>query len=248
VTLRFLIVRGVFTTLVCAGALCVPAPVPALAAGRVDDATATRAYLRASEEYARDASAEVGASVAAIAARANEIAGACPSALTYAPRDMVFREIGYEVYATLFYAGLAPMRTRMLGFARAIDRLSWSDRRLTRLVHAQAAAEVAITAVAQPDVCADIEAWQASAYATLPRSATGFIARVETIEYRTDAGPFEESRAGAITRLLRRYEGPRERRTAKRVIRQERRTERKLGVATEAVPVRLASALGVSAL
>ncbi len=224
--------RGLFTGLVCVGAMYVPAP--ALAAGRADNAAATQAYLRASEAYGRGASAAVGATVTAIDARASEIARECPSALTYAPRDAAFGEIGYEVYTTLSYAGVAPMRATRLGFAHAIGRLSWSDRRLTRLGRAQAAEEVAIVAVALPNVCADIEAWQASAYAALPQSATGFLARVAAIESRSYVGPSEESRERAILRLLRPYEGPRERRTVKRVRRQEQRTEGKLGAAAEA--------------
>lgn len=232
--------------LVCVGSLCVSAP--AFAAGRADDAAATRAYLRASETYARGASAAVGASVTAIAVRASEIAGECPSALTYAPRDVAFGEIGEEASTTLFYAGVAPMRTVRLGFARAVGRLGWSDRRLTRLVRALAAEEVAVVAVALPDVCADIGAWKASAYAVLPHSASGFLARVAAIESGSFVGPSEESREAAIGRLLVPYEGPGVRRTAKRFERQEQRTYRMLGSAVEAARARLAVALGVSGL
>jgi hypothetical protein len=244
--LRFLRVMRLFAGLVCVGSLCVPAS--ALATRVADDAAATRAYLSASEAYAHGASAEAGASVAAIAARASEIAGECPSALTYAPRDAAFGEIGEEASLTLFYAGVAPMSATRLGFARAVGRLSWSDRELTRLVRAQAAEEVAVVAVALPDVCADIEAWRANAYAALPRSATGFLARVEAIQSGAFVGPSEELREAAITRLLTPYEGPGERRTIKRLERQEQRTGRKLGAATEAVRATLTAALGVSTL
>jgi hypothetical protein len=241
-----LAVKGLFVVLVCLGSLYVSAS--ALAAGRADDAAATMAYLRASEVYARGASAEVGASVAVIAARAGEIAGECPSALTYAPRDVAFGEIGEEASTTLFYAGVAPMSATRLGFARAVGRLSWSDRRLTRLVRAQAAEEVAVVAVALPDVCADIGAWKASAYVALPQSATGFLARVAAIESGSSVGPSEESREEAIRRLLVPYEGQGVRRTVKRLEQQEQRTDRMLGTAAEAARTRLAAALGVSGL
>jgi hypothetical protein len=247
--------------LACMGALFAPAP--SLAAGRAEhvaatqvylhaskaeNAAATQAFLRAIKVYAHGASAEVGARVATIAARANEIAGECPSALTYAPRDAAFGEIGEEVRTTLSYAGVAPMRVRRLRFARAIGRLRWSDRRLTRFVRAQAAEEVAVVAVALPDVCADIQAWRGSAYAALPQSAMGFLARTAALESRSYVGLSEETRERAIMRLLRPYEGPRERRTVKRIGRQEQRTDRKLGMAAEAAQARLAAALGVSKL
>jgi hypothetical protein len=239
-------VRGLFAGLVCVGALYVSAP--ALAAGRADDAAATQAYLRASAAYTLGASAELGASVAAIEARANEIAGECPSILTYAPRDAAFGEIGEEASATLFYAGLAPTSATTLSFARAIGRLSWSDRRLTRLVRGQAAEEAAFVALAQPDVCADIEAWQASAYAALPQSTTGFLARSEAIESGSYVGFSEESREAAILRLLKPYEGPGERRALQQVERQEERRYGTFSAARKAAQARLAAALGVSAL
>jgi hypothetical protein len=244
--MRLLAVKSLFVGLACVGSLCVSAS--ALAAGRAGDAAATLAYLRASQMYARGASAEVGASVAVIAARAGEIAGECPSALTYAPRDVAFGELGEEASTTLFYAGVAPMRATRLGFAQAVGRLSWSDRRLTRLVRGLAAEEVAVVAVALPDVCADIGAWKASAYAALPRSASGFLARVAAIQSGAFVGPSEESREAAIIRLLVPYEAPGVRRTMERLKRQEQRTDRKLGAAEEAARARLATALGVSAL
>ncbi len=239
-------VMRLFVGLACAGSLCVSAP--ALAVGRRDDAAATRAYLRASAAYARGVSADLGASVAAIEARASGIAGECPSALTYAPRDAAFGEIGEEASMTLFYAGLAPMSATTLGFARAIGRLSWSDHRLTRLVRGQAAEEASLVALAQPDVCADIEVWRASAYAALPQSATGFLARSEAIESEGYVGSSEESREAAILRLLEPYEGPGERRALRRIERQEERTYKTLRAARKAAGARLAAALGVSTL
>jgi hypothetical protein len=244
--MRLLAVKGLFAGLACVGALCVAAP--ALAAGRAGDAAATQAYLRASEGYARGASTWLAASVAAIAARASEIAGECPSALTYAPRDAAFGEIGEEASTTLFYAGLAPSGAARLGFARAVGRLRWSNPRLTRLVRGQAAEEAARVALGLPDVCADIEAWKASAYAALPQSATGFTARVEAIESGGYVGPSEQLREAVIMRLLKPYEGRGERRIVKQIERSEHRTDRTLGVAEEAARARLAAALGVAAL
>jgi hypothetical protein len=185
------------------------------------------------------------ASVAAIAGRANEIAGECPSVLTDAPHNAAFKEIGKEVSMILFHVGVAPQRAMRLEFARDIAGLSWSNHKLTLLVRAQAAGEAPFVAVALPDVCADIEAWKASGYAVLPQSAKEFLSRVRTIESELRVGPSKEFREAAIMRLLRSYEGPNSRRIAKQVERQEQRTERELGAAIGAVWTRLAIALGV---
>jgi hypothetical protein len=230
----------------CLSALCLSSP--ALAAGRADDVAATRAYLRASAAYASGAGAWIGASVAAIAARARETAGECPSALTYAPRDEAFGEIGDEANSTLYYAGLAPSGAARLGWARSVSRLHWSDRRLTRLVHAQAAEEVALVALALPDVCADIEAWKTDAYASLPQAVAEFFAHLTAIESGSYVEPSEQTREALIMRLLTRYEGPGERRTIKGIKRLEDRTDAALGEAEGAAQARLAAGLGVSAL
>ena len=76
--------------LACGSSLCVSAP--AYAADRATDVAATRAYLSASEDYARRAYSMTAASVVAIEARATGIAQECPSALTDAPRDAAFEE------------------------------------------------------------------------------------------------------------------------------------------------------------
>jgi hypothetical protein len=228
--------------------VCVCLSTPALAAARIDDAAATRAYLRASDAYERSAIAEVAARVAATEVRANEIAGRCPSALTYAPRDEAFGELGEEASSTVFWAGAASMRSTGLRLADAIAHLRWSDRRLTRLVHTEVTEEHAAATIVLPDVCADIAAWKASAYATLPQSSTQFLARAGAVESLSFVGFTEESRETLIMRLLRRFEGPVERRAAKRIERLEAQIGKRVGAASVAARTKLAAGLGVSTL
>ena len=219
---------------------------PALAAGRADDAAATQAYLRASAAYARSAYAQVAVRVAAVEARASEIAAECPSALTYAPRDAGFEELAEATEMSMVYADEVPVRSATLRLAHAIAHLSWGSSRLTRFVHSQAVAERSSATLALPDVCADIAVWRASAYATLPPNATGFVARVYAIE--SGDGPSEESREAVIPHLLRPYEGPTQRRAVKRIERLERLADRRLAAAIAAARRKLAGALGVSVL
>jgi len=239
-------VKKLFAGLVCVGSLYVSAP--AFASVNADDAAATRAYLRAADAYERGTYAEMGVLVAAIEAHAGEIGDECPSVLTYAPRDAAFEEVGQEAYTTAFFAGTAPERPMLLGLVHTIEHLSWSSRRLTRLVRAEATEERAITTLALPDVCADIAAWKASGYAALPQSAAMFLARVQAIEYLSVTGPSEESRETAIMRLLRLYETPAQRRTARRIERLEAQIDRRLNSARATAEKKLAATLGVSTL
>jgi hypothetical protein len=235
--------------LVCAG--CTLLPAPALAVVHPDDARATRAYLRAGQTYARNAAAKLDASVGAIETREREIAAGCPFALTYAPRDAAFEEIGEEAKQTLLDAGAASTRAARLAYARALDRLDWSEPRLTRLVHERAAEELAPATIALPDVCADIEAWKASAYAIVPQSTSEFLAR----SGKSESGPlasllllFEEPRKTKIARLLRRFESAREARRAMLIERQEEHTSSEVGRAGKAAAQTLAAWLGITAL
>jgi hypothetical protein len=243
---RVLAVKRLIAGLACAVAACLPAH--ALASVHTDDVAATRAYLGADYVYERAAYAEVGASVAAIEARASEIGDECPSVLTYAPRDAAFGELGEEAEMTAFFAGKVPERPILLRMANTIERLGWSDRRLTRLVRAEATAERTFATQALPDVCADIAAWKADRYAALPRSATLFLARVQAFESLADEGPSEESTEAAILRLLRPYEGPAERQTVRRIERLEAQIGRRLKAAVADAEKKLAAAFGVVAL
>jgi hypothetical protein len=225
---------------------CVPAH--ALASVHADDAAATHAYLRTDDAYDRSEYAEVGVSVAAIEARASEIGGECSSVLTYAPRDTAFGELGEEASTTAFFGGTASERSMRLRFAQAIEHLRWSDRRLTRLVRAEVAEERAIATLALPDVCADIVAWKTSGYAALPQSAASFLARVQAIGSLSSVGPSQESRETAILRLLRPYEAPAQRRTARLIEHLEAQIAGRLTAAGTIARKKLAAALGVAAL
>jgi hypothetical protein len=219
---------------------------PALAVGRTGDATATRAYISASESYARSASAVAAAGVAAIEARASEIATECPLSLTYAPRDAEFGELGETASETLVYAGLVPMRPAALRLAGAIAHLSWSSSKLTRLVRSLAAVERSGATFELPNVCAEIAGWKASAYATPPPGVAGFLARVYTSEERFGAA--EESRESYILSLLKPFESASQRRAVKRAERIEALTWKRLNPAIAAAERKLAAALGASAL
>jgi hypothetical protein len=225
--------------------MCMPARAPA--AGP-HDVRATSAYLAASALIAHSESRVLATMVAAIEARANAIAGTCPGALAFAPRDAAFGEVEEELGQTLFFAGTAPLRTELLRLARSIGGLRWGERRLTRLVRARTVEERTDAMLVLPDVCTQIEAWRASAYATVPQSVNGFTSRLRTLESSAFVGRSGERREVVILRLLRRYEGQAERRLAKRVERLEARVGRRLSQALQAVDAKLAAALGVSTI
>lgn len=228
--------------------LCAVCPTTSLAAVPTRDATATGAYLRAQKADELDASAQLTASVADIEARAGEIAGECPAALAYAPRDEAFGLFSEEITTVLAYAGAVPDRSALLRTSKAIGHLKWSNSRLTRLVHHLAAEESGDATIALPDVCAEIAAWKASAYVALPESASRFLALSETIESEALVGPSEERREAAILRMLKPYESPADRRIAEHVNRLETQLRSRVSSAISAEKAKLGAKLGASTL
>lgn len=212
-------------------------PVPAIAAGRAADAA--RTYLSAAATYANAAYPLVEARIGAMELDEREVAAECPSLFLYAPRDAAFEELGEEISDADWYAGEAPVRSATEVFAREIGKLSWSNRRLTRLVRSEAAAERTEVALVPPDVCSSVEAWKANDYAELPPSVGEFLTHVEQL----DSGSFD-----LIMHLLTRYEGPVERRAAKRIERLEARADKRLAAASDAIWRRFGAAMGVSEL
>jgi hypothetical protein len=221
------------------GTMCAGLPTPATAAGNAADAAATRAYLSAAATYANAAYPLVGARVAAMETNEGEVAAQCPSAFLYAPRDTAFEELGEEMGDAEWHAGLVPVRSVTEAFAQATGNLSWSNRKLTRLVRSEAVEERAYVALVLPDVCSPIEAWKTSDYAELPPSVGEFLTHVEQAE----SGSF-----GRIMHLLGRYEGPAERRTAKHVEQLEALIGKRMTTASKAIWRKLEAAMGVSEL
>jgi hypothetical protein len=237
-------VRMLAAVLACVASWCLPGQ--ALAATPAGDVAATRAYLSVAYAYERGAYADVGGRIAALEAQASEIAGECPSALTYAPRDEAFAELTQEVGLVVVYASLMRERSLLLREARGIAHLWWSNSRLTRLVHLQAAEEFGITSTVLPDVCAEIAVWKAGGYAVLPEGVSRFLARAEAIEVESYVGSSGELRETAILRLLKPYETPADRRIAEHIMRLEAQYEKRFFPAISAVRAKLGDVLGAA--
>ncbi|HXC23643.1 MAG TPA: hypothetical protein VNU28_03575 [Solirubrobacteraceae bacterium] len=182
------------------------------------NAGATGAYLRAADAFARAQAANVGASVAAMEKEASGIASGCPSVLAGAPKGAQLGVLGGEIASAVLFSSLAPDRKAILAFVGKVGALHWSDGTVAKLVRELAAEERASAQLALPDVCADLSAWKASGYRTLPSSTTGFIKAVEAVGKETrGAGGKEESLEEAVLRRLRPYETPADRRLAQQV-------------------------------
>jgi hypothetical protein len=176
-------------------------------AGKVDNVAATREYLLARHSLAltfERAQQDGGEAVQSLVA---QVKNDCPDLLASAPanhaRDDVRAEIGAGVFLTLE----RPERSATISFAKKVERLRWSNRKLTYYVSHSAREEVAKEELALPDICVDARAFAADGFTAAPATTERFLRSYDaanSITTITGPGDLEE----IISRLLKPYERP----------------------------------------
>ena len=109
-----------------------------------------------------------------------------------------------ETFDSAALALLTPDLATERQAAVALGRLRWRNQKLDDLVHRRAQTEAATSLLTPPDLCGDLKEWAASGYIALPPGTRRFLDRYEATE---GDGDFREQ----IQRMLKPYEGPRER-------------------------------------
>jgi hypothetical protein len=155
-------------------ALAALALMPTAALARSRNAAATRAYIQANYTLVLSARANLAPSKVAIQGLATQVAGECPLAAADAPQNHAAEQLSNEVVGALEVAAYQPDKESMLAFAHTIRALHWSSRKLTRAVHTYATKLDGFQTLALPNICADVKAWAASGYQTLPASTVSF--------------------------------------------------------------------------
>jgi hypothetical protein len=179
--------------------------------GKVDNVAATRAYLIARHRLMVAGQHDQRAGEAAVQALVARVKGECPGVLAAAPdnrgREDIRSEIGEVVPLTLE----RPARAATLAFAKTVQPLRWSNRKLTYYVTHAAREEAAKEEVPLPGICADAHAFAAGGFAAAPPTTERFLARSEAANSITrlefgngESGDLEER----IDHLLTPYERP----------------------------------------
>jgi hypothetical protein len=178
------------------------------------DVAATRAYIRANYALVRAARANLASAETGVKSLANQITAQCPLAAAGSPQDYDSEQLSLEVVGAMTISGYRLDDAAAAAFAHAVRSLRWSDRALTRIVRTYAAQLPALTTLALPDVCADVQAWAASGYRTLPASTVQFDASYEADDIQAEEvplrllTPYEDAVEASLVRRTRRLEGP----------------------------------------
>jgi len=147
-------------------------PAPALAGSA--DVAATRAYIQADYALVHTARTNLAASKAALQKLRRRIRVECPRVAAGSPQDRSSEQLSNELVGAMTVAAIQPDVHAVAAFARAVQRLHWSNGQLTRKVHSYATRLRTLSKLPAPDVCADVRAWAASRYQTLPASNVSF--------------------------------------------------------------------------
>ncbi len=139
------------------------------------DASATAAYLNANYALVAAGHAHVGASIAGYKSVLAKVRRECPRAGEGSPQDPESTKLSNEVIGAMVLSAGQPDRPAVKRYIGAVKGLSWSRGSITHAVKGYASNLSKLYALSVPDLCADVRAWRASGYKTLPASTISFV-------------------------------------------------------------------------
>lgn len=182
--------------------------------GGSPNAAATRIYINANYALVSTARTNLAAAKAAIDSLASQVAGECPLVAADAPQNHDAEQLSNEVVGALEIAAYQADKESMVAFAHTIRGLHWSNRKLTRMVHAYATKLEGFPTLTPPTICADVGAWAASGYRTLPATTVAFDHGFETFDIEAEEvtlhllRPYESATEASLLRRTKQLEAP----------------------------------------
>ncbi len=200
----------------CSGALALAKPIQASRGVRQSDIAATRAYLQAKHVLRQAEARSSSASQAAVHELVAHVENQCPNVLAGASATKAIGALEWQTLAQVSHASGAPTREAQIAFTKKVERLHWSNHKLTYYVRGSAEEARANVELVMPDICSEAHAIAASGYQTVPpsmaqlerqESAANSKVTIVVNSHEKDSGSLEEM----ILRMLKPYEHPDER-------------------------------------
>lgn len=193
-------------------------PVPGYAAIRSRDQTSTSAYLDALYQLLQAEKRELPASEMSARALINTVSRGCPAMVTGVHHTKQAALLSIEMGGALTVVMTGPDRPDIARFVRTVSVLRWSDPRVGPYVRAYLHKLTAeIRATHMPNLCADVRVWVQSDFQKVDSHTTQFVRERQAAE----AAGLE----AVPKRLLRKYEGGKERRLLQEIKKTERYLE-----------------------
>jgi hypothetical protein len=146
----------------------------AIAWASPNDGAVTQRYVRADYELVHFAATRLGTGQALLEGVLYKTRALCPRAAAGSPQDPESTQLSNEVIGALVLADYRAVLPEINAFLRVAEHSSWSSRGLTAAVHRYARELRAISRLAPPDACRDVQSWAGSGFRTLPESTIRF--------------------------------------------------------------------------
>jgi hypothetical protein len=154
--------------------LAVPGTGASPAVAGTSNAATTHAYVEANYALMQAASARIPSSRAGFRGVLAQVQRECPLAAAASPEDTDSEQLSNEVIGAMVTAAARPDRQVSETFRDSVARLQWSNGALTKAIRGYVHQGKELFALASPNLCADVRAWVASGYQTLPTSTVQF--------------------------------------------------------------------------
>jgi hypothetical protein len=174
------------------------------------DVAATRAYLFAMHQLRRATKGDGPAEQAGVHALVEHVSSQCPNVLGGMPANKALLEISEEISLDVIHAVVQPERDAIIAFAKKVQRLRWSNPKLTYYIDGSAAEGSANAELVAPEICSDASILAASNFQRVSASTTRFLHQANAANSKVDVTSPSESGdlQQDIMRMLKPYERP----------------------------------------
>jgi hypothetical protein len=147
---------------------------PALGAS---NAASTQTYVQANYALVHVAHTHLARSEAAPLEVLAQVKRECPEAGANSPQDSESTQMSDEVIGTIVIAAAQPDVQAIETFIRTASALTWSSASLTKAIHGYANDLKTVLGLPAPNLCAEVKAWGATGFHTLPASTVTFVGK-----------------------------------------------------------------------
>ena len=158
------------------------AALPAQALASSQDLAATHAYLEANYTLSREGVGLIHSEQANVEHLNAKLAHECPNVGAGSPESEASEPVSYEVAVALWSVLYGTAAKSIRGFDAAVKPLRWSSPRITRISQQYASDLHELATLSLPHLCADVSAWKATRYQTVPPNIISLQHRVEAIQ------------------------------------------------------------------
>ena len=187
---------------------------PAAAVATPQDVASTHAYIVANYAFARASEAKIASTQTRILGLNKQLARECPNVGAGSLQSEEEQKLSYEVVGALWSISYGGDNGPIHTFVRAVESLHWSGGKLTSIARRYTKSLLELASLPMPAICADVHAWRASGFQTVPAATIAFDRHAESIEGHS-----------IPPRLLAPYEQPADRSALERTTGIERKLE-----------------------